>query len=200
MSQLRFAALVTVVAAAGCYSDAPAQSTLPEPQYVSGPPGGAMDPGNAAPPYSGGYAGGAVATRAGDPGGMAGEAGDDDASDLEDLGQPLLDLGLGHAAQLPREPQVVGDDHVRIERRVLGQEPNFLAHLMGLADDVDAADLDRSGGRPEIAGQDAKRRGLAGAVEPEEPDGLTVVDLERDRAEGPLASVEFTQIACANHA
>src|SRR5215510_3101578 len=44
MSQLRLAALVTLLAA-GCYSEAAPQSTLPEPQYVAGPPGGAVDPG-----------------------------------------------------------------------------------------------------------------------------------------------------------
>jgi hypothetical protein len=47
MRLLRFVALLPWIAAAGCYSEAPAQSTLPDPTYVSGPPGGAMDPGGA---------------------------------------------------------------------------------------------------------------------------------------------------------
>ncbi|HEX3758476.1 MAG TPA: DUF6600 domain-containing protein [Kofleriaceae bacterium] len=52
MSQVRLAVLATLLAA-GCYTDAPPQSTLPEPQYVAGPPGGAMDPGFAARPAAG---------------------------------------------------------------------------------------------------------------------------------------------------
>jgi hypothetical protein len=51
MSQFRLVALL-LVAAAGCYSDAPAQSTLPQPQYVSGPPGGNIDPGYGYNAYS----------------------------------------------------------------------------------------------------------------------------------------------------
>ena len=44
MSQFRLVALLPLIAAAACYRDAPAQSTFPDQQYVSGPPGGAMDP------------------------------------------------------------------------------------------------------------------------------------------------------------
>jgi hypothetical protein len=46
MTPLRFAVLLPWLAAAGCYSDAPSQSTLPpsESHFVAGPPGGAMDP------------------------------------------------------------------------------------------------------------------------------------------------------------
>ena len=54
MRSLRFVVLLPVFALGGCYSDAPPQSTFPEPQYVAGPPGGAgelgtssiQDPGN----------------------------------------------------------------------------------------------------------------------------------------------------------
>jgi hypothetical protein len=53
MSQVRLAALATLLVAAGCYTDAPPQSTLPDPQYVAGPPGGGMDPGYATPPSAG---------------------------------------------------------------------------------------------------------------------------------------------------
>jgi hypothetical protein len=53
MSQVRLAALAMLLAAAGCYTDAPPQSTLPDPQFVSGPPGGGMDPGFTSPPPAG---------------------------------------------------------------------------------------------------------------------------------------------------
>lgn len=45
MPQFRLVVLLPWLAAAGCYNDAPSQSTLPQLQYASGPPGGAIDPG-----------------------------------------------------------------------------------------------------------------------------------------------------------
>jgi hypothetical protein len=45
MSQSRLVVLLPLLAAAGCYNDAPSQSTLPQIPYGSGPPGGAIDPG-----------------------------------------------------------------------------------------------------------------------------------------------------------
>ena len=55
MDLFRFAALAPLLVAASCYRDAAPQSTLPEPQYVAGPPGGTAprdprDPGS--PTYS----------------------------------------------------------------------------------------------------------------------------------------------------
>jgi hypothetical protein len=47
MRMSRLVAVLPLVVAASCYRDTPAQTTLPEPQYVSGPPGGALDPGTA---------------------------------------------------------------------------------------------------------------------------------------------------------
>src|SRR5262245_24433984 len=52
MSQVRLAALSTLLFSAGCYTDAAPQSTMPEPQYVAGTPGGGMAPGYATSPYA----------------------------------------------------------------------------------------------------------------------------------------------------
>ncbi|HEX7842929.1 MAG TPA: hypothetical protein VF469_35895, partial [Kofleriaceae bacterium] len=83
MRQFRLAVLLSWLAAAGCYNDAPPQSTLPEPQYVSGPPGGAMDPGYGYGAYRGGPSTGSVASAApGAPGDPA-AAGDDDDDDSD---------------------------------------------------------------------------------------------------------------------
>ncbi len=57
MRQFRLVALLPLIGAVACTSDAPAQSTFPEQQYVSGPPGGAMDPQPEAAPYPGEPAG-----------------------------------------------------------------------------------------------------------------------------------------------
>ena len=122
-----------------------------------------------------------------------------EVGDLDDVGHPPLDLRARHAAQLAREGEVVGDRHVHVERRVLGQKPDPLADLVRLGDGVDPPDLDRAGARPEIAGEDAQGRRLARSVEPEEPDGLAVVDLERDRTERSFTAVELGEIRCSNH-
>src|SRR5690606_21348734 len=53
--------------------------------------------------------------------------------------------------------------------------------------------------RPEVAGEDPQGRRLAGAVEAEEAARLAVGDLERDRAEGPLASVVLRDVLGSNH-
>jgi uncharacterized membrane protein YgcG len=54
MRQFRLVALLPLLGAAACYSDAPAQSTFPDQQqYVSGPPGGGMDPEPATAPAAG---------------------------------------------------------------------------------------------------------------------------------------------------
>src|SRR5882724_9223449 len=61
MNRFRLVALLPWVAAAGCYNDAPAQSTLPERHYMAGPPGGAMDPRNAYSQVPDGAAPGGIA-------------------------------------------------------------------------------------------------------------------------------------------
>jgi uncharacterized membrane protein YgcG len=103
MSQVRLAALAALLVAAGCYTDAPPQSTLPEPQYVSGPPGGGMDPGYAAPPSAlptGGAAGVAMAP------GAADDPTDDSADDpADDNGAPPEPMPQ---AQPPLAPPPVG--------------------------------------------------------------------------------------------
>jgi hypothetical protein len=66
MSPFRLAALLPLLAGGGCYRDAAPQSTWSEPHYVSGPPGGAIDPGSTyvqdGEPGAVGAPGGAAAT------------------------------------------------------------------------------------------------------------------------------------------
>jgi hypothetical protein len=68
MRQFRLVALLPLIGAAACYSDAPAPSTFPNQQYVSGPPGGAMDPEPSTVPNAGDPADEAGADPALDPG------------------------------------------------------------------------------------------------------------------------------------
>ncbi|HEX8112046.1 MAG TPA: DUF6600 domain-containing protein, partial [Kofleriaceae bacterium] len=91
MSQVRLAALAMLLVAAGCYTDAPPQSTLPEPQYVSGPPGGGMDPGYATSPYAGPAGGAAMAP------GAAEDPGEDDGAAPSEPIPPAAPVGPGAA-------------------------------------------------------------------------------------------------------
>jgi hypothetical protein len=108
MSQVRLAALATLLVTASCYTDAPPQSTLPEPQYVAGPPGGGMDPGYATPRYAGPTAG--VATPPAPP------QVDDDADDADVADDaappetaPPAQAPVGAAPAGPGAPGGVGD-------------------------------------------------------------------------------------------
>ena len=96
MSQVRLAALATLLVAAGCYTDAPPQSTLPEPQYVAGPPGGGMDPGYATSPYAGAPGAAAAPGAAVDPDDV------DDAAPPESM--PPAGAPVGQAPAGPGAP------------------------------------------------------------------------------------------------
>src|ERR1044071_9184444 len=117
MSQLRLAALVTLLAA-GCYSEAAPQSTLPEPQYVAGPPGGAIDPGSGyadATDGSGANVGpGIAATDPADP------ADDDDRDDDTDPAangafDPARDPSIGAPSAAPGAPAPNPDDVAQLD-------------------------------------------------------------------------------------
>ena len=105
MSQVRLAALATLLAAAGCYADAPPQSTLPEPRYVSGPPGGAMDPGYATPPYAGRSRGAEI----GPAQPQVGEDGDDGDDGVPTESPPPAPAPLDEAQAGPAAPGDPGD-------------------------------------------------------------------------------------------
>jgi len=116
MSPLRLVVLVPLLAITGCYSDAATQSTLPDPRYVSGPPGGLGASGDPAAAYEppAGNPGYAAAEPPASPGAAApsedssddDEAGDDaagrdGATGIEDADQDI--------AGSPGEPSDPGD-------------------------------------------------------------------------------------------
>ena len=83
MTSLRLVALVPVFAIASCYSDAAPQSTLPDPRYVAGPPGGLDTP--YTPPASYEPPGGGPGYAAAEPPALAGAAApSEDAADDDD--------------------------------------------------------------------------------------------------------------------
>ena len=108
---------------------------------------------------------------------------------LDDLGQPLLDLGLAHAAELAGEAQETIDPHLGVERWVVRQVADQLPDLVRLGLGVEAADGDATRGRQEQAAQKPERGALAGAVQPEEADALALLDLEVQVADGGVLAV-----------
>ncbi len=116
-----------------------------------------------------------------------------------DLGHPARDLARAQAAQPAGEAQVLADAHVGVQRRGLGQEADVAAHGVRVVERVDAVDVHRARRRPQVAGQDAQRGGLAGAVETEEAHGLAVVDGEGQRSEDAPSGEVFLQGLGADH-
>jgi hypothetical protein len=106
MSMVRLAALAIPFFAAGCYTDAAPQSTLPEPQYVAGPPGGGMDPGYATSPYAA-PTGAAMAPAAAMAPGAAADP-SEDPDDVDDAAPPdstpPADAPVGAAPAGPGAP------------------------------------------------------------------------------------------------
>ncbi len=91
-----------------------------------------------------------------------------------------LALLLGHpeVAGVVVERLLAGQKPVEVE--LLRREPHRLARLGVVLDRVMAEDLDAPAGRLRQPGGAVDQRGLAGAVGAEQPEELTVADLEVD--------------------
>jgi hypothetical protein len=87
----------------------------------------------------------------------------------------------GHAEQAAREIEQLADRQVVVEVRGLRQEAD--ARARRAARDLVAEDRGGTARRPDQAHQRANRRGLAGAVRPDEAEDMAALDRERDAAE-----------------
>src|SRR6185436_9865631 len=87
-------------------------------------------------------------------------------------------LGTRHAFDPGAEHQVVGDGHVRIERRRLGQIPGASLGLDRLLEDVVAGDHGLAVSGRHVPGDDPHRRRLASAVRSEKAQNLPTLSLE----------------------
>ena len=108
MTPLRLVALVPLLAITSCYSDAATQSTVPEPRYVAGPPGGLGASGNAAEAYEPsapgpGYAAAQPAPANPAPPSEALPDDDDDDDDATDPGAAPV-IGEQDVASSPVDP------------------------------------------------------------------------------------------------
>ena len=95
--------------------------------------------------------------------------------------------------------EVLVHRHVVVERRAIRQIADLGAHLVRLFDHVEPADADGSARRQEVAGENAQRRGLAGAVQAEQPDDLAALDLRGNRADDPPVAVVLEKILDFDH-
>jgi hypothetical protein len=75
----------------------------------------------------------------------------------------------------------------------LGNDRDVRTRLFRRASDIEAEYLDAPGGRPEQRGRDLEKRGLAGAVAPEQNGDPAFGDLEADALEDMALAVEGMQ-------
>jgi hypothetical protein len=99
---------------------------------------------------------------------------------LEGRADGLLAVPAGQAVQARLELQHLLHPVLAVQRHVLGEVADALAHLHGLAHHVEARHLDAPLGGREVAGQDAHGGGLPGAVRPQEPHDFTAVQVEAE--------------------
>ena len=107
--------------------------------------------------------------------------------------EPLLPHGTRELAQVGDEGEVVGDEHVTVQRVVLGEVADAAFRLARGVGHGDAVQADGPGVRLDVLGDHAHRGGLAGAVGAEEAHHLAAVDREgrlvhRDDAVKPFGN------------
>ena len=121
-----------------------------------------------------------------------------------DGGERLVDarpaLAARHALERGAIAEVLVDAQLGIERHRLGQVAEASARGQRIGGDVDAADADAAGARRKVAGADAHRGGLAGAVGTEKAEHLARARLEADGVErGDATGVTHGQGGGAQH-
>ena len=101
-----------------------------------------------------------------------------EAGFLDHPAEPRVETCTAKPAHLADELQVLEHQHLGVERGGLGQITDELADRDRVLEDVGAADLSRTSGRRDEAGQDLHRRGLPGAIGSEETDDLAAIHLK----------------------
>jgi hypothetical protein len=102
---------------------------------------------------------------------------------LEQRDAAPLRLGAAHAVQTTDHREVLQPGEVLVDRGVLSGETDALAQARGVVHHVEAGHADRARVGLEQRRQHADRRGLAGAVGPQQPEHGAVCGLEVDPVE-----------------
>src|SRR5208337_295898 len=101
------------------------------------------------------------------------------SADFEHVLERRVDFRARDIAKPGDEAEIGLDAHIGIERRTFGQVADFPARLERLRKDIESVDQHGARGRRHIAGDDAHRGGLAGAVGPEKAEDGAVLGFER---------------------
>ena len=107
-----------------------------------------------------------------------------EVDDGEQLGHACLDPGARHAVQAALQRQQLAPGLEVVEARFLQRDADASPHLGRVALHVEAVDVGAAGGGAQQRGEHADRRGLAGAVRPEEAEHLPALDGEVDAVDG----------------
>ena len=102
-----------------------------------------------------------------------------EAANLEHVLERGFDLRARDVAQFRDEPQIGLDAHVGIERRIFRQVADFAASLERLRKNIESVNQHGARSRRHVAGDDAHRGGLAGAVGAEKAEDGTALGFER---------------------
>ena len=106
-----------------------------------------------------------------------------DADELGDVGDGAPHVAAGHSRHLQREPDVLGDGHVRVDRVVLedvADAPAFRRHR----GDVAVVERQSSGRGLHESRDEPERRGLATSRGTDEGEELAIADLEGETVDG----------------
>jgi hypothetical protein len=97
------------------------------------------------------------------------------------------------------ELEVLSPGELVVERRVLEDEADALAHTSGILDDIDAGHASRARGRREQGAEDGDGRGFPGPVRAEETEYLPVLDLEVNASHRFQLAVSLDQALGLDH-
>ena len=115
------------------------------------------------------------------------------------LRDPRARLGARKAVQAGVKPQIAGDRHVEVQRRLLEHHAEAGERRHGVAADVAAVDGDFAAVGDEQAGEQLEQGGLAGAVGPEQRDELAGVDAQVDAVERLARPIGLDHLACVEN-
>jgi len=109
------------------------------------------------------------------------------------------EIAAREAVQASPEPQVLGGREHLVERGLLGHDPELLLHGERARRQVDAVEEDPPLVGVEEARQHRHRRGLSGAVGPQQSVQLARADLKADPVHGPQGAEGLHQAVRFDH-
>ena len=115
-------------------------------------------------------------------------------AEFEDFVDARAEFAAGDFFQAAAEIEVLADAHVFRQWVIFRHVADEAFDGVGLGGDGVAADADRARVGRQVAGEDAHRGGLAGAVGPEEPDDLAAGDGEAQIGDRSHTRVSFYEV------